>query len=66
MTTETGRPPSLLRLAFWRAAAVTTDVVLRNREQLLLARPYLILMAGGVLAYAVGRLVGLLAFGPIP
>ena len=66
MSTETRTQPSPLRLAFWRAAASLTEVVLRNRESLLSARPYMIMLGGGLLAYAVGYYVGLLAFGPIP
>lgn len=66
MTTESPSPASLIRLAFWRAAASTTDIVLRNREQLLSATPYLVMLAGGLLAYAIGYHVGLVAFGPIP
>ena len=65
MTTQNPSPPSTVRLAFWRAAALTTDVILRNREHLLSARPYLVMLAGGLLAYIVGYYIGLLAFGPI-
>ncbi len=66
MTTESPSRPSPIRLAFWRAAASTTEIILRNREQLLSASPYLVMLAGGLLAYAVGYHVGLIAFGPIP
>lgn len=66
MPTESPSQPSLIRLAFWRAAASTTEIVLRNREQLLSATPYLVMLAGGLLAYAIGYHVGLVAFGPIP
>lgn len=66
MTTESPSQPSLIRLVFWRAAASTTEIVLRNREQLLSAAPYLVMLAGGLLAYAIGYHVGLAAFGTIP
>lgn len=66
MTTESPSHSSPFRLAFWRAAASTTEIVLRNREHLLSATPYLVMLAGGLLAYAIGYHVGLLAFGPIP
>jgi len=66
MTTESPSHPSPVRLAFWRAAALAAEVVLRNRQHLLSARPYLVMLAGGVLAYVVGYYVGLLAFAPIP
>jgi hypothetical protein len=66
MATETRSPSSPIRLVFWRTAAVMTEVVLRHRESLLAARPYVIMLAGGLLAYAVGYYVGLFAFGPIP
>lgn len=66
MTTESPSHTSPIRLAFWRAAASTTEIVLRNREQLLSATPYLVMLAGGLLAYAIGYHVGLVAFGPIP
>jgi hypothetical protein len=64
--TPTRSRPSALRLAFWRAAAGATEVILRNRERLLAARPYVILLAGGLLAYVIGYHVGLKAFGPLP
>jgi hypothetical protein len=66
MSTETPRYPSPFRLVFWRAAAVTTEVALRNRQWLLSAWPYGLMLAGGLLAYAVGYYVGLLAFAPAP
>jgi len=52
MTTESPSRPSPIRLAFWRAAASTTEIILRNREQLLSASPYLVMLAGGLLACA--------------
>jgi len=61
-------PPtlSILRVAFWRSAAVVADLALRNRTGMLRAWPYLVLAGGGLAAYAAGRLVGVLALGAVP
>lgn len=58
--------PSRLRVTFWRAAAMVTDLALRNRSGMLRAWPYLVLCGGGLAAYALGRLVGGLALGAVP
>lgn len=66
MTPHPAARASLIRLAFWRSAAVATEIVLRHRRQLIQSWPYLILLAGGLLAYAMGRLVGAAAIPFIP
>lgn len=57
---------SSLRVAFWRTAALVTDLALRNRTGMLRAWPYLVLAGGGFAAYALGRLIGGLALGALP
>jgi hypothetical protein len=57
---------SSLRVAFWRTAALVTDLALRNRTGMLRAWPYLVLAGSGVAAYALGRLIGGLALGALP
>lgn len=66
MTTQPSSGLTAMRWTFWRMAATATDVVLRHREQLRSAWPYLTLLAGGMLAYALGRWVGALAFSTLP
>jgi hypothetical protein len=53
-------------VAFWRTAALVTDLALRNRTGMLRAWPYLVLAGSGVAAYALGRLIGGLALGALP
>ncbi len=66
MTTRSFPNFSILRVAFWRSAAVVADLALRNRSGMLRAWPYLVFTGGGLAAYAAGRLVGVLALGAVP
>jgi len=66
MTTVTPETSSPIRLFFWRAAALATDVALRNRAGIASAWPFIQLLGGGLIAYAVGRLFGAWALAAIP
>lgn len=57
---------SPVRLLFWRVAALTTDMALRNRESLVSAWPILRLFLAGLMAYALGRLFGGWALTALP
>ena len=66
MSTATPTSASPVRLFFWRVAAVATDVALRNRSGLASAWPFVQILFGGLLAYALGRLFGAWALAAIP
>jgi hypothetical protein len=66
MTVTPISPSSPVRVFFWRAAALATDVALRNRNTMANAWPILRLVGGGLIAYAIGRLFGSWALAAIP
>ncbi|MCX6072380.1 MAG: hypothetical protein NTU91_16245 [Chloroflexi bacterium] len=66
MTPVTPITSSPVRLFFWRVAALATDVALRNRAGITTAWPFVQLLGGGLVAYAVGRLFGAWALSAIP
>jgi len=66
MTTTTPTSASPVRLFFWRAAALATDVALRNRAGMATAWPLIQLLGGGLLAYGLGRLFGAWALAALP
>jgi hypothetical protein len=66
VTPITPAPTSPVRLFFWRVAALATDVALRNRAGMASAWPFIQLIGGGLIAYAMGRLFGAWALAAIP
>jgi hypothetical protein len=50
----------------WRVAALAADVALRNRAGMASAWPFIQLLAGGLLAYAIGRVFGAWALAAVP
>ncbi len=66
MTTLAPTCPSAVRLFFWRVAAWLTEFALRHRAGMTAAWPYLQFVAGGLTAYAIGRLIGAWAMKGMP
>jgi hypothetical protein len=66
MTPITPTTSSPIRLFIWRAAALAADFALRNRAGMASAWPFIQLIGGGLIAYAMGRLFGAWALAAIP
>jgi hypothetical protein len=66
MTPITPTTSSPIRLLIWRVAALATDFALRNRAGMASLWPFIQLIGGGLIAYAVGRLFGAWALAAIP
>ena len=66
MSTVSPVSASPVRLLFWRVAAIATDAALRNRSGIARAWPFLQILGGGLLAYALGRLFGAWALTAVP
>ena len=66
MTSLACASPSPVRLLFWRFAARLTELALRHRAGMIATGPYLVLVAGGLSAYAIGRWIGAWAMNGMP